>query len=112
MEVTFEHPGKLLLINASGRLDTASAPSFDAQLEPLLTQPHPNIMLDLTAVSYMCSAGLRSISQLMRHAKEHGGRLGLVGTPPNIMEVIKISGFRSLLDFYPDRASALNQGTS
>jgi len=90
-------------------LDTASAPAFDTQVEELLARPHPHILFDLAAVSYISSAGLRSISQLLKHATDRGGRLGLVATPPNIMEVINISGIRSLLDIYPDRASALSQ---
>jgi hypothetical protein len=34
--------------------------------------------------------------------------LGLFAASPQIMEVIEISGFPSLLDVYPDRESALN----
>lgn len=64
--------------------------------------------MDLSTVSYISSAGLRSILQLVKHAAAHGGRLGLFGASQHIMEVIEISGFSSLLDLYADRASALN----
>jgi anti-sigma B factor antagonist len=92
----------------SGRLDTSSAPVFDAQLAPLLAQPRPRILLDLGAVTYVSSAGLRSILQLVKHAAAHKGRVGMFGAPPHIMEVIEISGFPSLLDVYPDRTAALS----
>jgi anti-anti-sigma factor len=92
----------------SGRLDTASAPVFDAQLAPVLAQPNPHILLDLSGVSYVSSAGLRSILQLVKHTAAHKGRVGMFGAPSHIMEVIEISGFPSLLDVYPDKASALN----
>jgi anti-anti-sigma factor len=112
MEVTFEHLNNLLLVTVSGRLDTGSAPSFDAQLAPMLAQPHPHILIDLAGVSYISSAGLRSISQLVKHASEHGGRVGVFGAPPNIDEIIQISGYPALLDLYPDRASALSHATA
>jgi len=107
MEATIEHISESLIVAISGRLDTATAPAFDAQLAPLLAQPHPHILLDLSAVTYISSAGLRSILQLVKHASAHGGRLGLFSAPPHIMEVVEISGFPALLDVYDDRDAAL-----
>ena len=107
MEATIEHAGSLLVVGVSGRLDTATAPVFDAQMAPLLAQPRPKILLDLAGVAYISSAGLRSILQLIKHAAAHGGRVGIFAAPPHIHEVIEISGFPALLDLYPDRASAV-----
>jgi anti-sigma B factor antagonist len=109
MEVTLEHISETLLVVISGRLDTASAPVFDTRLAPELTQPRRKILIDLTEVAYISSAGLRSILQLVKHAAAGGGRVGLFGAQPQILEVIEISGFPSLLDVYPDRTTALSQ---
>jgi anti-anti-sigma factor len=109
MEVKVEHLGTLLLVTVVGRLDTGTAPAFDAQLAPVLAEPRPHILLDLGSVAYISSAGLRSILQLVKHTAAHGGRVGIHSAPGHIMEVVEISGFPSLLDVYPDRASALSQ---
>ena len=109
MEVTIEHLGTLLVVAVTGRLDTGTAPAFDAQLAPLLMQPRPQILLDLGAVAYVSSAGLRSILQLVKHTAAHGGRVGIFGAPGHIMEVVEISGFPALLDIYPDRVAAVSQ---
>src|ERR1700743_2065788 len=98
MKATIEHERNLPVIKLSGRLDTVTAPALDAQLAPLLAEPRPKILLDLGEVTYVSSAGLRSILQLVKHTAAHGGRLGLFNASPNIMEVIEISGFPSLLD--------------
>jgi anti-anti-sigma factor len=108
MKAVIEHVQDLPIIVLSGRLDTATAPLFDTQLAPFLAEPHPRVLLDLAEVTYMSSAGLRSVLHLVKHTAAHGGRLGLIATPPHLMEVIEISGFPSLLDLYPDRESALN----
>jgi anti-anti-sigma factor len=76
---------------------------------PLLATPRPRILLDLSQVIYISSAGLRSVLQLVKHATAQGGRLGIFGAQPAIMEVIEISGFPALVDLYPDRESALNR---
>ncbi len=108
MNATIEHERDLPIVILSGRLDTATAPSFDAEMAPLLDTPRPRILVDLSGVSYISSAGLRSILQLVKHTAAQGGRLGLFAASPHILEVIEISGFPSLLDVYPDRESALN----
>jgi anti-anti-sigma factor len=108
MKAIIEHERNLPVIKLSGRLDTVTAPALDAQLAPLLAEPRSKILVDLCDVTYISSAGLRSILQLVKHTAANGGRLGLFSASPNIVEIIEISGFPSLLDLYPDRESALN----
>jgi anti-anti-sigma factor len=112
MEVSAETIDGILLITIAGRLDTNTASSFDAQLAPVLAQSQSNVLVDLGDVNYVSSAGLRSILQLVKHTAAHGGRVGLFGTQPHILEVIEMSGFPALLDLYPDRESALSQSAS
>ena len=107
MEVSFEQIDSFLVIAVTGRLDTVTAPQFDEKLPPVLAQPHPHILLDMSHVSYISSAGLRSILQLVKHAEENGARIGLFSVQAQIMDVLEISDFPSRLDIYPDRPSAL-----
>jgi anti-anti-sigma factor len=108
MRAEIEHMHGVSAVTISGRLDTNTAPLLDAQLLPMLTREHPRVLLDLAEVTYISSAGLRSILRLIKHTAAHGSRLGVCAVPPHIMEVIEISGFPTLLDIYPDRESALN----
>jgi len=107
MQVKIEHLQGVPVVSISGRLDTKYAPLFDAELAPSLLLIRVPILLDLTAVTFISSAGLRSILRLIEHAAAHGGRLGMFSVPDHVLEVIKISGFRPLINLYPDRASAL-----
>jgi|SRR5580698_1724305 stage II sporulation protein AA (anti-sigma F factor antagonist) len=109
MQVSLEYLPDILVIALVGRLDTASAPEFDAELASILAEPKSNILLDLAGVTYISSAGLRSILQLVKHTAANNGRVGICAAPPHIMEVVEMSGFPSLLDIYPDRAAALSQ---
>ncbi|SNT14870.1 anti-sigma B factor antagonist [Granulicella rosea] len=107
MNVAIEYVNDLPIVIVNGRLDTVTAPAFDAHLGPFLATPRPRILLDLSQVGYISSAGLRSVLQLVKHTAAKGGRLGLFGAQPAIMEVIEISGFPTLVDLYPDREAAL-----
>jgi anti-anti-sigma factor len=96
------------VVSISGRLDTVSSPVFDAQTASLLEEKHVRILLDASAMTYVSSVGLRSIIRIIKHTSQSGGRTGIFSVPPQILEVIEISGFQRLLDIYPDRETALN----
>jgi anti-anti-sigma factor len=108
MNVAIQYVEGLPVIALSGRLDTLAAPLLDLEMASILAEPRKRMLLDLAGVTYISSAGLRSILTLVKHTSRNGGRLGLVAIPSQIMEIIEISGFPSLLDIYSDRASALN----
>jgi anti-anti-sigma factor len=112
MEASFEQIGSLLVIAVSGRLDTVSAPRFDERVAPVLAEARKHILLDMSGVSYISSAGLRSVLHLVKHTTDNGGRVGLFSVPAQIMDVLEISGFPQRLDVYPDRASALKRQAS
>ena len=95
MEASFEQIDSFLVIAVTGRLDTVSAPRFDEKLAAVLAEPCPDILLDVSQITYVSSAGLRSILQLVKHADENGGRVGLFSVPAQIMDVLEISGFPS-----------------
>jgi anti-anti-sigma factor len=92
----------------TGRLDTHAAPIFDAQAAKLLGEKHARVLLDLSGVTFISSAGLRSILQIIKHTNRSGGRTGIFSVPEQILEAIEISGFQPLIDIYPDRETALN----
>ena len=81
---------------------------FDAHAAPFLAQLQNRILLDLSALRYISSAGLRSILKVIEHTCIDGGRTGIFSVPAPILEIIQISGFERLLDVYPDCETALN----
>lgn len=91
-----------------GRLDATNAPLFDAQAAPLLAEAPKRILLDLSGLMYISSAGLGSIIRILKQTLLCGGRMGIFAVPAQIREIIEISGFEHLLDIYPDRETALN----
>jgi anti-sigma B factor antagonist len=107
MEVHIEQVEQIPVITVSGRLDTRTAPLFDAEVQPLLATPRRRLLADVGGLTYISSAGLRSLLHLVKHTAAQQGRVGLVAVQPQILETIEISGFIGMLDVYPDRASAL-----
>jgi anti-anti-sigma factor len=96
------------VVSISGRLDTSSSPAFDSQTVSLFAEKHRRVLLDLAGLTYISSMGLRSLLKIVKYTAQCGGRTGIFSVQPQILELIEISGFQSLLDIYPDRESALN----
>lgn len=86
------------VVTVAGRLDTTTAPMFDAETASLHSQPCSR------------SVGLRSIFKLKKHTASRGGRAGAFSVSEHNVELLEISGFRPLLDIYPDLEFALKEG--
>ncbi len=97
------------VIAVCGRLDTVSSAAFDAQTASVFADKCARVLLDMSAATYLSSAGLRSILKIIKQVAGCGGRVGMFSVPPSILEIIEISGFQALLDIYPDQATALKE---
>ncbi len=85
--------GKLLLA-VSGRLDTITAPSLEAELKNL--DDVSSIELDFSSLEYISSAGLRTILSAHKAMKDKDG-LVVKNVNSTIQEVFEITGFSTIL---------------
>ena len=81
-----------------GRMDAVTAPDAQAALLELAAQ-YESIVLDLGALAYISSAGLRALKALRGAMRKKGGKLALKGVTPGVMEVFEVTGFSSLFTF-------------
>lgn len=79
-----------------GRLDTGTAPAAQQTFLECAAQD-PHITLDFNNVSYVSSAGLRSLLILQKTVNRKRGFLHLTGVRPEIMEIFQMTGFASIL---------------
>jgi anti-sigma B factor antagonist len=84
------------IIELIGEVSYNTAPAVEAQVLPL-AQPQARLILDMTQVSYMSSAGLRMLLSLYRQVTANEGQIVLVGLIEEIKDAMSITGF---LDFF------------
>jgi len=94
MAITKKHEGNKLILALSGRLDTATSPLLQKELE---FDAVKEIVLDFTELAYVSSAGLRVLLMGEKAAKAKGGAQTLVGVSAEIMEIFKMTGFADIL---------------
>jgi len=106
MKIDEQTRGDVLLISASGRLDSGSAGELEAVLPPRV-QTNAKIVVSLADVPYVSSAGLRVLLMGAKAARAKGHKLVLSGLSESVREVFDISGFSAIFSIEPDVDAAL-----
>jgi anti-sigma B factor antagonist len=96
MQVTHRIVDEHVIVSVNGDLDGRTAPVAQQQIVPLIPDGG-RIVLDMSSVPYMSSAGLRMMLLLYRQATAKDARIALAGLSEEIRDTMDATGF---LDFF------------
>lgn len=96
MQINYNREAEKLIVAPEGRIDTATAPEFEKTLGEILNGVL-DLVLDMTKVEYISSAGLRVILKVQK-VMFNQGKMKLIGVNESVMEVFEITGFSSILN--------------
>lgn len=110
-EVSVVHEDKedVRVIRVSGRLDAVNAGAAETSVLELLDPGHRKVLMDLSGVTYLSSAGMRMLLVTSKKLKTMEGRFVVCCVDDNVMDVLKMSGFDHVLDIQQDQTSALEK---
>ncbi len=106
MDIHIEKNGNVTIIELNGDLNANSTAKIQDQVLSE-TPPNSKVLLDMTNVKYMSSAGLRFLLLLSRQLGSQIGNIVLIGLREEVQDVMSMTGF---LDFFvtaKDRAEGL-----
>lgn len=89
--------GKLVLETVSGFLQT------------MRQQASPSLVMDMSGVSFLDSAGVGALVQLFVHRRNLGQKFALAGLTPQGMAVMQVAGLLKLLPVFPSVSEAAQQ---
>lgn len=104
MEIITRLDGDEMHIALDGRFDAAWSHAVNKALQDAIHGGAHRIALDLSQVSYLSSAGIRVLVQLVKNLKTIGGTLRLIDPSPTVNDVLKLVGFNQLLGSVPAAA--------
>jgi anti-anti-sigma factor len=102
--------GTARVLTPQGRLDHASCEAFQADLarhSEACKRDAAVLVLDLSGVEYVSSAGLRCLMLAARDAKARAGRIVVAAMQPVVAEIFQISRFNLVLEAFPTLPEAL-----
>ncbi|MCA9928316.1 MAG: STAS domain-containing protein [Anaerolineales bacterium] len=107
LHINVENLKRVDLVTANGRIDSNSAPEFDKILKEIIEAGRYNLVLDLSQVNYMSSAGLRSLVSALRECKKKRGDVRLSSPSERVSEVLSLAGLDSLFQVFDDNTAAV-----
>ncbi len=107
MEITATKHASATVLALAGRLDGLASPGLEKQVDALVASGERALVLDLSKLDYVSSAGLRVFLTAAKKFKTASGRATFAALPPSIREVFELSGFLTVLDVRADVAASL-----
>lgn len=86
------------LLTLSGRLDTNTSPELEQAISDLFRQGLLRMELDIQALDYISSAGLRVLLSTHKKCVQNGGHLTVLNAGEMAMELFEMTGFSMILD--------------
>ncbi|WP_329111634.1 STAS domain-containing protein [[Kitasatospora] papulosa] len=99
--------GALAVIALSGEFDITTAPAVRSRALDLIAAGHPDLVADLTGVTFCDSSGLGVLIGIWRCAKDADGSLTLAAIPERLGRLLSVTGMDTLLPAHPSTETAL-----
>jgi anti-anti-sigma factor len=98
---------QVTLIEADGRIDSMNANELGEALSQEIERGSRQIVLDLSKVSYMSSAGLRELVAAYNKLQNVSGDLRLAQPSSRVMDVLEMSGLDTIFQIFPTQVEAV-----
>lgn len=107
MDISEQRADGATILQFSGRLDGTNSAAADTKLADAVSR-NPALILDLAALDYISSAGLRVLLKAAKQAQTAKQKLILAGLQPSVKQVFEISGFSTLFATFATSEDALS----
>ncbi len=94
------------VIALRGRLGIETTAELTTALQQALKEAAHGLILDMSAVEFISSSGLRMLFTIYRQAEQEGKRLAMFGVRPAVYKILKIAGYESGFHVYDTEAEA------
>ena len=98
----FEKQGSRLTVKPEGRLDTATSPILESEMQPYLEDGVQDVIMDFTKVEYISSGGLRLMLTTDQQLESRGGSMKIIHVNENILEIFSLVGFTDIITVEKD----------
>jgi len=98
---------QVTLVEVIGRVDSLNADELGTSLSNAIDEGNTNIVLDLSQVSYMSSAGLRELVSAFKKVRRVSGDLRIAQPSTRVQEVLEMAGLDTIFQIFPTQTDAV-----
>jgi anti-sigma B factor antagonist len=97
----------LPVIELTGELDAYTCSRLRDTMIEVIDAGKPTVVISMLKVEYIDSSGLGTLVGGLKRASEHGGKIGIVCTSPQIRKVFEITGLVRVFPLYDTEDEAV-----
>ena len=95
------------VIVISGRMDTINSRNIESKLDAMIEEFKPKVVIDLSAVDYVSSVGLRVLLSALKKQMKNQGILRIASLQPFVRDVFKVTQFDRIFSIYSTQEEAI-----
>jgi anti-sigma B factor antagonist len=99
--------GRSNVLPLKGEIDLHVSPSVTTSLNQMIEKKPKRLVVDLSDVTYIDSAGLAALIQAMQKVEGYGGKFLLAGLQETVRSIFEISRLDQVFQIFPDADAAL-----
>lgn len=107
MNTEVKQEDNITIVAVNGSVDALTAPDLARVIVDEIAEGHIDLVIDLTSVDFMSSAGLRTLLGAVKESRSQGGDLRIASTNPGIDKVLKMSGFHNIAKVFTSNTDAI-----
>ena len=93
MEFSSKEMKRCEIVHIGGRVDSSNAPEMQERLNALIKRGRYNLVLNMKDVSFVSSAGLRTLLATLQACKKQGGDVRLSEVSDQVARVLELTSF-------------------
>ncbi len=98
----------VVIFRIKGDIDAYSSPSLKDKIVKEIEGGTKKLVLNLTNVDYIDSAGLGVLVALLKRIKKEQGVLRIAGLKPNILKIFQLTRLNQIFDIFNTEEQAAN----
>ena len=107
MEFIEEGGAEFTIVVVAGRLDSQTSDRFSNRLSELFRSRETQVLIELSRLSYISSAGCRALYIAARQAAQRGRQVTICGMNQAVERVVELAGLGSQVRIFGSREEAL-----
>jgi anti-sigma B factor antagonist len=104
---TTQRQNRSNVLKLKGEIDLHVSPTVTASLNEMIEKKPERLVVDLSQVSYMDSAGLAVLIEAMQKVEAYGGKFMLAGLQETVRSIFEISRLDQVFQIFPEADAAL-----
>ncbi|MCU1242630.1 MAG: anti-sigma-factor antagonist [Candidatus Acidoferrum typicum] len=104
---TIRQVGQVSVVEVSGKLTSFESGALRSSIAKLLKEGRKQILLNLSALTYLDSSGIGELVQTYMSVIKGGGEMKVVGLSDKVEEILKITQLYQVFQEFQDEQAAL-----